>query len=475
MRALSYYKDMSQDSISIQQKALTINEDVSVYGTFAEIGAGQEVARYFFLAGHASQTVAKSMSAYDMTFSDAIYGKDQRYVSEPRVMKMLDHEYQLLVDRLVAQRGSTTRFFAFADTVATSRDLKRSHGWMGIRFQMRPGGPVNDVVLHVKLKDSNRLQQQEALGMLGVNFIFASLYFNGHPADFTHQLVDCIGSHRIEVDYLSVSGPDFAQVDNRRMSLQLIDSELTDALIFSPDGQVCQASDVLFGKPLLVMRGTFRPVTTTHTEIVQASLKQLQDSGQLAGEDVNVLFEISLSQLMTGGEFDHQDFLNRVDTLTALNHHVMISKYQLFYQLKRLLRRSTDRWITMVIGAGHLERLFDTSYYSHLPGGILHAFGELFDEKTQLFVYPFKDDNVCLTTKSFFPDQKLASLYQYLLQNQRIVDILNCDSVDTSIHSDDVRRMLTNGDDRWESLVPKEVCKLIKTKALFGYNSSQRR
>lgn len=218
-------------------KALKINRDLSRYGAFAEIGAGQEVARHFFQAGKASQTIAKTISAYDMIVSDDIYGKEEsgRYVCESRVAKMLTHEYDLLVDRLSETRGAHSRFFTFANTVATasSNSNKQSHGWMGVRFQSEPGGPCNDIILHVRMLDRHRLQQQEALGVLGVNLLDCAFY-HLHSDDFISHLVSGLKQGQVVIDVIKFSGPDTAHFDVRLMNLQLVHRGLADAILFSP-------------------------------------------------------------------------------------------------------------------------------------------------------------------------------------------------------------------------------------------------
>jgi len=243
-----------KDLLTTNRKALTINLDEPRYGTFAEIGAGQEVARVFFQAGGASGTIAKTISAYDMTFSDAIYGKAPRYVSRERLGLMLDHEYDLLNERLSAQRGDRTTFFAFADTVA-ARNFKgtnEAHGWMGIRFQTEPGGPPSEVVLHVRMWDKENVLQQQALGIIGVNLIYGALYYTADPRKLVASLLDNLSADRIEVDMLKLSGPAFNNVDNRLMSLLLVQFGLTNAVMFGPDGDVLQPSEVLHHKAILV-------------------------------------------------------------------------------------------------------------------------------------------------------------------------------------------------------------------------------
>lgn len=455
------------------KKALQINLDDSIYGTFAEIGAGQEVARYFFQAGRASHTIAKTISAYDMTFSDQIYGKESRYVCEARLLKMLDHEFSLLQERLRDQRGPNTRFFAFADTVSTaSQDdgAAKSHGWMGVRFQLRPGGPANDIILHVKLWDRFRLQQQEALGILGVNLLHMAFFPPDEALERVQYLIDSLSTKRIEVNMIRFQGPDLQHLDNRLLSLALVKLHLTEAVLFDSKSRVQHVGDALFHQSVLVQRGTFRPITTGNMEIAGKVLQQFKAHPMVEKTSPKVLFEITMNSLAdTDGDVDDEDFLHRVDTLTALGQEVLVSNFRLFFQLKSFLRQYTDRAIGIVVGASLLPKMFDEHFYSDLPGGILEGMSRLFDDKTRVFVFPHKDGKSCETAKTFHPSAKLEPLYQYLHLNELVTDILDCDDLNTSVHSSDVRDMLKKGDPRWTGLVPPAVRRLIEERQLFGY------
>lgn len=467
----SYNIDMSSYEESTEKKALRINLDPSIYGTFAEIGAGQEVARQFFQAGLASKTIAKTMSAYDMTISDEIYGKSSRYVCMDRVEKMLEHEYELLEQRLKPCRGEESRFFAFADTVASSnrkRGPTDSHGWMGLRFQKAIGGPCNEIIVHVRLWDSLRLQQQDALGILGVNLLYAAFYHTDDLQLFVKSLMDRLNNRRIEIDMIRFQGDDLKGIDNRLASLELVKQKHTEAVMFDSDGNVQLLSDELYGTPALVMRGTFRPVTSTHLQIIEKGNDQLCSFVECK-KDPKVFLEMTIHSLREAGKVEGKDFLERVDTITALGYNVLLSNFNLFYQLKNYLRTCTHETIAMVIGAPLIEKILEEDHYKDLEGGILEAFSRLFDNKSMLLVFPFKDSKTCNTARSFFPPQPLSYLYKYLLETQHIVDIANCDDLDTSIHSEDVRKMLEQRDTKWEGLVPEKVRDLIKQKKLFGY------
>lgn len=452
------------------KKARAINLDPNFYGTFAEIGAGQEIARYFFTAGRASQTIAKTISAYDMTFSDSIYGKTGRYVCEDRVIRMLEHEFSLLEERLGAQRGSTTRFFAIADTVATSSHSDPSakcHGWMGVRFQAKPKGPTHDLILHVRMRDRSRLQQQEALGILGVNLVDLAFEVPKNAAELLDRLMHSLNSDRLEINCLHVSGPELSRFDNRLLNLEMVKRRIADAVIFEPDGKMANPSDFLFKRPALVQRGTFRPVTNINVTLMEKGLQQFRQQLPKNSEPL-VICEMTMNSLTNQGQLEEQDFLDRVDTLRALNYTVLLSNFDLFYQLKSFLRTYTDQPLALIIGASFLEKIYQPEHYTALPGGMLEGFSRLFDESTSLVVFPFKSDNLCQTAKTFFPPDNMNHLHQFLMASGKIVDIAGCDEIDTSIHSSDVREMLSAGLKKWEGLVPEVVAKMIRSRKMFG-------
>lgn len=457
-------------------KALKINNDKSRYGAFAEIGAGQEVARHFFQAGKASQTIAKTISAYDMIVSDEIYGREAngRYVCEPRLQKMLGHEYDLLVDRLSDSRGAKSRFFSFANTVATASTgtSKQSHGWMGVRFQKEPGGASNDIILHVRMLDKHRLQQQEALGVLGVNLIEAAFYRLESIESFIPGLVENLKEGQVVIDVIRFTGPDLQHFDNRLMNLELVRRGLAEAILFSPQNEILNISDAVWGKALLIQRGTFRPVTNTHLDVLQKGTAQLQDDIlKHEGKPLEILpmLELTMHNLQADGYINEKDFLARVETLTSLGHHVLISNFFLFYGLKRFLRRYNSHFMALVVGASHLHKLFTEEHYKNLEGGLLEGLGKLLEQKTKLYIYPHKTNMVCLTTRSYFPPTHLRHIYSYFIENNQIVDISGCDETAEYLHSIDVMNMIEEGAAHWEQCLPEKVRDLIKSKMLFGY------
>lgn len=445
------------------KKAHEINMEESIYGTFAEIGAGQEVARYFFQAGHASNTVAKAISAYDMVFSDEIYGKEKngRYVCQSRVSKMLDHEFGLLKSRLKDKQDK--RFFTFANTVATNR----RHGWLAVRFQTEAGTRYNDVILHVNMKDNTRLQQTEALGHLGVNLLYAC-YFKLHsPKEFISSLVDNLSYGRVDIDMISFNGPDLEHIDNRLMCLELVEQKMTSAVIFDENGDVAQAGDVFFDQAVFLQRGAFRPITKVNLQISESGMGQFRKDFNLPSSPVP-FFEITMSQLLEENQsIDRKDFLDRVDCLAQLGCKVIITDFVEFYRLKQYLRQWTDKPVAMVIGGNQLDYFFDENQCQDLDGGIFEGAAYLFDRNSCVYVFPYKTDEICATTKSFFPNKNLDGLYSYLLHNKKLIDLADCDEVNASTLSSEVRRMMTTGDSSWEKLVPDQVVHYIKKNKLF--------
>jgi hypothetical protein len=465
---------MSKDTLSANDKALRINIDAARYGTFAEIGAGQEVARWFFHVGGAAGTVAKTMSAYDMAVSDAIYGPGERYVSRQRLVAMLDHEWALLLERLDAKRAERTKCFVFADTVATKSHTRQEdgHGWLGIRFQTQPRGPASEIIIHARMWDLDNVRQQEAVGLLGVNLIYGAFYSSASPEQLIGSLMDELTRDRMEVDMLKFSGPAFRGVDNRLMSLQLVEQRLTNAVVFAPDGDVVEPAELLYHRPVLIERGSFRPITRVTLDMLEKSLAQLLEMPDMTGREPIILMEMTLRNLLTLGEkIEHADFLARMDTLRALGKTVMISNYSRFHNVISYLRRHTHERIVMVLGIPTLQQLFDEEYYRDMEGGVLEAMGRLMRGPVTLYVYPWKnsDTREVITAETFRAPEPLRHLYAYLLDNHRIEAIRNVTPADLSILPRDVLARVQEGDPSWEDLVPVEVARAIKDGGLFGY------
>ncbi len=455
------------------QKALQINLDPRWYGTIAEIGAGQEVARWFFRAGGAAGTVAKSMSAYDMAVSDAVYGKSDRYVSMGRLQAMLDHEFQLNLDRLGDERGDETAFFAFADTVVARsyRGGNECHGWMGVKFQSHPHDEPSQVVLHVRMLDAEAALQQEALGVVGVNLLHAAFFLHHEPETLVESLLDRLTTGRIEIDMMQMKGIEFRAVDNRLMALKLVQVGLSGAAMFGPDREVLQPSEVLRKKAILVERGSFRPPTVVNLDMLDSAREKFEADPEVAGREVLVLTELTMANLLAGGgEVDRRDFLARAELLAACGMTVLISDYVAYHRLAAYLAWRTDGRIGMVMGVPSLIDLFNEANHAHLAGGILESFGRLFKNDLRLFVYPMLRDDRVTTVNNVAVGDYLQPLYDYLARRGSFVDLDNYKPDYLPILSRDVLHRIAGGDGMWESMVPAEVGALIKKRGFFGYH-----
>ena len=458
-------------------KALQVNLDPVRYGTFAEIGAGQEVARWFFRVGGAAGTVAKAMSAYDMTFSDAIYGQSDRYVSRVRLDTMLTHEYELLIERLGSKRGEQTRFFVFADTVATRSYSRKAdgHGWLGIRFQTEPLGSASEITIHVRLTGGEAEEQQQALGIVGVNLVYGALFHHHQPTAVIASLLDNVTTAHGEVDMIEFSGPAFAGVDNRLMSLELVRAGLTAAAMFGADGKAVQPSDALYKKCVLVERGSFRPATRVTEDMLRCARTQFASEPGVHTDEVLELFEMTLHNLSEeAGGIDAQDFLDRADILATLGRTVLISNYGEYHRLAAYLFRHTRKPIGIVMGVPTLRELFDERYYADLEGGILESFGRLFKHELKIYAYPVLDVTTgALTTASNLQvAPHLRHLCAHLVENHLIESLQDVDHRCLSIYPRDVLARIRRGDPAWEAMTPCAVAELIKRRGLLGYRAA---
>ena len=464
---------MADMVLSAAQKALRTNLNPNIYGSFAEIGAGQETVRHFFRAGGASGTIAKAMSAYDKEFSDAIYGQETagRYVTENRLRKMLNHEYQLLHERINRETSPNKCFFAFANTVATINFAKtfKGHGWLGVRYQTRPDREANEVIVHVRLHEDNPKYQQETIGAMGVNLIYAAYNLYEEPKSFLLSLYDGIDRTAIEVDLINFSGPDFDHIDNRLMSLQLIKNGFTDAVIFGPEGKNLLPAELLYKKNILAMRGSFRPVTRVNMDMIKKGYKQFIQSKNVQKEDAVVLFEITLNNLLADGTLDEQDFLDRADILCSIGQTVLISNYQEYYRLVDYFAGFTKKRIGLIMGIPSLQEIFDEKYYEHLTGGILEAMGRLFSKSLVIYAYPFRGETSITTVSDIVVNDLFKNIFDYLKQARRVRDIEDFDPDILSIWSREVLRKIRTGETGWEDSLPTYVDKIIKEKGLFGY------
>ena len=484
-----------KELLTTNRKALTINLDGMHYGTIAEIGAGQEVSRIFFQVGGASGAIAKTMSAYDKTFSDAIYGKAPRYVSRERLQTMLEHEYRLLNERLFEKRGERTRFFVFADTVATKsfKGNADGHGWLGIRFQHAPLAEPSDIIVHVRMWDKENLQQQQALGAVGVNLIYAAFNYINDPQLLTQSLVDNIGAERVEVDMLKVTGPAFQGIDNRLLSLHLVHYGLTNAVMFAPNGDVLQPSEVLYRKAVLVERGSFRPVTHVNVDMLNCAAAQFMQEPMVKDKEVLVLMEITMNNLLASGDLDANDFLARVDMLGHIGFTTLISNYSEFYRMVSYIRRYTKEMIGVAMGVNTLQEIFNEKYYEDLEGGILESMGRMFRHAVKLYVYPMQKEaydryragdnpakagpggssafasGIMITARNLQVTDRLRNLYAHLLENHNLDCIVGSNPDYLNIFSRDVLQRIKSGDDSWEGLVPAKVAAFVKERRLLGY------
>jgi hypothetical protein len=460
--------------IDTWDKALQVNLDRRWYGTFAEIGGGQEVSRWFFRVGGASGTVAKSMSAYDMAVSDAVYGKTDRYVSRARLQAMLDREFQLDLERLSVDRGDTTRFFAFADTVATRnfKGTNESHGWLGVKFQAHPRDEASQILVHVRLLDPDAVSQQEALGIVGVNLLHGAFFIHHEPERLVESLRDNVISSRVEIDMIEFSGIEFRYVDNRIMALKLVQLGLTGAAMFGPKGEVLQPSEILHKKPILVERGSFRPVTHVNVDMVRCAREKFITDPAVADKQVVELMELTMRNLLAEKtEVDRRDFLARADLMCACGFTVMISDYFRFYRLATYLQTFTNERVGFVMGLPSLADLFNEKYYVDLPGGILESFGRLFKNDLKLFVYPLRkhQSDQLETISTLEVSGPLSKLYQYLADRGSFVHLDNFNPEYLHIFSRDVLERIAAGDPAWEKMVPVAVAENIKRRGFFGF------
>jgi hypothetical protein len=462
--------------LSPNQKARRINLDPDLYGTFAEIGVGQETVRHFFRAGGASQTIAKAMSAYDKDFSNAIYGPEpgNRFVCESRLKNMLRHEFGLMMERLNRKDHPTKKFFTFANTVASSTYERphSGHGWIGVRFQTLPDRPTSDVIIHIRLHDPDISLQQETIGILGVNLIHACFFHHKDPQEIMTALYDNVSRHVVEIDMIQMNGPDFSQVDNRLLSLQLVKRGYTDAVIFGPDGQNLQASEALYKKNILAIRGSFRPVTKVNIDMIMNGYNMFIKEQRVDRQNLQVLFEITLNNLQSDtGDVDEKDFIDRADILCSLGQTVLISNYQEYYKLVEYFSRYTKARMGLIMGVNNLIEVFEEKYYRHLNGGMLEAFGILFTRDLKVYVYPSKPsmDAPIMSLDDMPVHPRLKPLYDYLISNKRLVDIESFDPTVLHIFSKAVLQMIRDGKAGWEEMVPPYVDNMIKDNKLFGY------
>jgi hypothetical protein len=471
---------MDGATLTTRQKALALNLDATRYGTFAEIGGGQEVARWFFSVGGAAGTVAKTISAYDMAVSDGLYGPAKRYVSRQRLEAMLEQEFAQLVERLHGDRGDTKCFFAFADTVATRGFHKAGNGrgWLGLRFQARPREEPSQIIVHAHLFDSTAAREQDALGVLGVNLVHAAFFRRDDPAELIVSLMDELSRERVEIDMIKLSGPAFPNLDNRLMSLQLVERGLTDAAMFTADGEVVQPSEVLYKKPILVERGSFRPATKLTLDLLERALEQFREEPSVRGQTPIVLAEMTLRSLTPGPDVAHEDFIARADILRTLGFDVLISRFEPFYQLAEYLAGYTDGLIGIAVGLPTVRQVVgDEKYYTELPGGVLESVGRLFKRSVKMYVYPTRDPvtGQIRTLENTPPPSPWHHLTQLLRVIGRVEPIRSYEESYLSIRTPDVLARIERDDRTWESMVPPAVAEIVKARHFFRPRAAPQR
>ena len=464
------------DTPSLKAKALRINLNDNIYGTFAEIGAGQETVRQFFRAGGGSGTIAKAMSAYDKDFSDAIYGieDDKRYVTEARLRKMLNWEMSLIEERITRDKHPNKLFFTFANTVATIDFAKqfKGHGWIGIKFQIEPNQEFNDIVLHLRFKETDARLQQETLGILGTNLIYGAYYKHNEPKKLLRYLYDHLDKDQLEIDTVNFSGPLFNDVDNRLMSLQLVKNGMTDAVMFDPDGNNVLPAKALYKKNILALRGSFRPVTKVNMDMYKTAYDMFISENRVEIENTQVLFEITLSNLRAEGEIDEQDFMDRADLLCSLGQTVMISNFKEYYKLGEYFSQYTKNRMGLAMGVNNLVEIFDEKYYRNLSGGILEAFGKLFFKDLKVYLYPMVDEKTgeLITSENIKVHPRMKELYKFFKYNGKVIDVKDFDSNVLNIFSREILQMIADGRIGWKDMLPEGIADLIKDYRLFGYS-----
>ena len=460
---------------SIEAKALRINLNEHIYGTFAEIGAGQEVARHFFRVGGASGTIAKTISAYDKNFSDNIYGEDEdgRYVTETRLSKMLNHEMQLLENRIPRSENPNKMFFTYANTVTTIDFAKKfkGHGWMGIRFQTGPDKEFSEITLHVRFHQTEARFQQESLGIMGANLIYGAFYKHSEPKKLLKYLYDHIDKDAIEIDTINFSGPNFEEVDNRLMSLQLVKKGMTEAVMFNPSGNNILPARELYKKNILALRGSFRPVTKVNIDMFEKSLEVFLKEREVDENKTVVIFEITLSNLTSQGEIDEKDFMDRAMLLCSLGHIVMISNFKEYYRLVDYLSQYTKKQMALAMGVNSFVEIFDENYYTDLSGGILEAFGKMFYNNLKVYLYPMKDEKGAIVTSNNLKlHPRMKDFYKFFKYNGKVMDIFDFEAEYLDIFSREILKKIKNNEAGWDEHLPEGISEMIVKKKMFGFN-----
>jgi len=409
--------------------------------------------------------------------SDSMYGKAKRYVCEERLETMLKIEYESLLMKL-PNKNKESRFFAFCNTVESLNYHKtnQGQGWVGMRFQLSLEEKPNDVILHVKMHDNSHKAQQEALGILGVNLIYAC-YFHNHDLDeFLNSLVHRLPRDRMEIDMLRVSGPEFDDIDNRVIALNLVKRGITDSTMFDLSRNVLQPATALYKKNILLLRGRFRPVTKVHIDMIEKGKEQFLNEEGIREDNVSVIVELTLKDLTADGKISDKDFVDRAELLGTLGYTVMISNYLKHYKMVDYLAPFTrGHMMGVIVGVYNLQTIFDERYYDNLPGGLLEAFGRGFGHNVKMYVYPANNVETgdIIRLDNFEVPDNLDGLLRYMVDNNKLADMPDADQGLLGIMSDEVLSKIKAGATSWEEDVPMEVTKAIKFYELFGYKKKE--
>ena len=470
---------MKHEILPTNRKALIINIDTPLYGSFAEIGGGQEVARHFFQAGGASGTIAKTISAYDKRFSDSFYNNNKpgRHVSEQRLVKMLDYEYKE-VARLLSPRNNENTFFALANTMEVLNYTKtnKSHGWMGVMFQLTPESKPNIIIMHIKLLENDALLQQQTIGTLGVNLLYACKFYHDSPNNFIKSLTDNLTRDRFRITMMRMSGPDLDYVDNKLLAVQLVKNKITHAIMFDKSGNVQQPSDMLYKKNVLAFRGSFLPVTYIAKDILNKSKALFAKDKDYEHDNTLSFCELTINNIISEGEVNEKEFLNRVDMLVSIGQNVMISDISEYYKLVEFFTQFKLKNLRIVMGIPTFEKVLNKKYYTDLKGSILEAVGIMFPSNMKLYIYPTKkskSDDI-LTSNDISMDNDVSMLFDYLKKNRYILDINSAMESQLHITTRIVHKMITDGNPEWEKYVPISVARIIKERRLYGQGLSQK-
>ena len=460
-------------SQSTKEKSVQINLHSQYYGSVAEIGGGQETARHLFQAGGASNTIAKSISAYDKSFSDHFYndGTPARYVAEDRLRKMVDYEYDELIK--ILDKKNPKKFFAFANTVETLNFAKtnQGNGWLGIAVEGTDRYQPNKFFIHVKLHENDTLLQQYTLGTLGINLIYAGLFGWEDPRSMLLSLLDNLGTERVEVDYIYVEGPDLKWCDNRLLNLMLVKNNMTPAIMFDQSGHIQQPGDMLYKKNVLLMRGFFRPINNLGLEFIEDSLAIFKRDEDYKPDNTIAFCEISLKYLMQDEQLDEKDFLNRVELLNMVGQNVMVSNFYRYFKLVDYFAQFKMNKLRIVVGLPTFDKILDSNQYTDMRGGLLEAMGTLFQTNVKMYLYPYTDMN---SGEVIYPDDnhfegEYKLLWQYLIETRKILILKGTPVSHLKITATYISELIENADDRLKKFVPEKVAEHIKKDKLFGF------